>query len=97
MHKKIIQLHDIDPTTLVDNIVSQFNTRIDQLEKSLNPPKSEWITRQQAGKLLGVSLVTINDWSNKGILKRYHIGGRVKYKLQEIENTLNSSRDESVS
>ncbi|HBR53911.1 MAG TPA: DNA-binding protein [Flavobacteriaceae bacterium] len=97
MSENIVQLHNTDPASLKADIVDAINQRIDNLEKSLNPIRTEWISRKQASTLLGVSLVTIHEWSKKEILKPYRIGNRVRFKLEEIENTLNGSRDESIS
>lgn len=96
MSKNLIQLHDTDPVSFKNQIVGEISKRIDALEKRLPPHKSEWISRKQASVLLGVSLVTISDWTNKDILKAYRIGTRVRFKLNEIEEVLNSSRYEST-
>lgn len=95
MSEKLIQLHNTDPVSFKNQIVQEISERIDALEKRLPPPKSEWITRKQASKLLGVSLVTISDWTKKDILKAYRIGNRVRFKLNEIEEVLNNSRYEN--
>lgn len=94
MSDKITQLHNTDPTSFKKEIVDAISKRIDTLEKKLPPKRSEWITRKQAGEMLGVSLVTISEWSKKNIIKAYKIGNRVRFKLEEIEAVLNSSRDE---
>jgi len=95
MRKELIQLHNTDPNTFKNEIVSEITKKIDDLRNSLYPPPSKWITRNQASELLGVSLVTISDWTKKDILKGYRIGNRVRFKLQEIEDTLNDSRNEN--
>ena len=48
----------------------------------------ELLTRQEAAKLLGVSLVTLNEWSKKGIVVGYRIASRVRYKKTELEQSL---------
>lgn len=56
--------------------------------KSVPLPTSEaenYVTRQQAAALLDVSLVTIHDWTNKGIILSYRLGNRVYYKRSEID------------
>ena len=52
------------------------------------PPQTEFITRKQTADLLRVSLPTINDWTKTGKIKGYRIGSRVRYKRNEIENSL---------
>ena len=91
MSKNLIQLHNTDPEKFKDQIVSAISKRLDALEEKFPPQQSEWITRKQASTMLRVSLVTIHEWSKKGILKPYRIGNRVRFKLHEIEETLNNS------
>ena len=97
MSEKFIQLHNTDPTTFKNEIVGEISKRIDILEKKISPQKSEWISRKQASELLGVSLVTISDWTKKDILKAHRIGNRVRFRLDQIENTLKKSRNEEFS
>lgn len=52
------------------------------------PPQTEFITRKQTAQILRVSLPTINDWTKTGKIKGYRIGSRVRYKRNEIENSL---------
>lgn len=99
MEHKITQLHNTDPVTFKKQIVEAIIKRIDALEDRLPEPKqkkSKWITRKEASELLGVSLVTISDWTKRDILKGYRIGTRVRFKLDEIEEVLNNSRDEGT-
>lgn len=48
----------------------------------------DFITRQEASKILGVSLPTLADWSKQGIIKSYRISTRVRYRRDEIEASL---------
>jgi excisionase family DNA binding protein len=52
-----------------------------------------FITRQDTAKLLGVSLVTIDKWSNEGYLKKYRIGGRIRFKAAEVQKALSEVKD----
>lgn len=51
-------------------------------------PQTELITRKQTAQLLGVSLPTVNDWTKTGKIQGYRIGSRIRYKRNEIENSL---------
>jgi excisionase family DNA binding protein len=43
-------------------------------------------TRKQATDILHISLDTLNEWSNKGLLPKYKLGGKqVRYKREDIE------------
>jgi excisionase family DNA binding protein len=48
------------------------------------PPETEYITRNQCARILGVSLPTLNDWTKRGLIIGYRIGTRVRYKKGEI-------------
>lgn len=51
-------------------------------------PNNDFLTRHEAAKLLGVSLVTIDKWSNEGHLQKYRIGGRIRLKAAEVSKAL---------
>ena len=56
-------------------------------EKSINQNEN-WTTKETA-KYCKVTVVTIGDWTNKGILKKYKIGNRVFYKKNEVLEAIN--------
>ena len=66
-----------------------FN-KIAPLIQSANKPKqeTELLTRKEAAKFLGVSLPTILDWTKTGKIIGYRIASRIRYKRNEIENSL---------
>lgn len=51
-------------------------------------PQTDFLTRQQAANVLGVSLPTLNEWSKSGVIIGYRIASRVRYKRHEIEQSL---------
>jgi excisionase family DNA binding protein len=53
----------------------------------------QFITRQEAANLLGVSLVTIDKWSKEGHLKKFRIGGRIRFKTVEVQKALSEVKD----
>jgi excisionase family DNA binding protein len=46
------------------------------------------LSRIQAAELLGISLPTLLDWTKTGKITGYRIASRVKYKRNEIVNSL---------
>jgi len=52
--------------------------------ESFDKEKAEFITRNQTAQILGISLPTLNEWSKKGIIKSYKISTRVRYKREEV-------------
>jgi len=51
-------------------------------------PETEFLTRKEAAKILGVSLPTLLDWTKTGRVQGYRIATRVRYKRAELETSL---------
>lgn len=92
MKSNLIQLHNVTPEDFKNEILSGVQEKLDAFKKSLKSDNTEYLTRKDASAMLGVSLVTIHDWCNKGILKPYRIGNMVRFKRADIVETLESSR-----
>jgi len=67
--------------TLISETVSK---EIQKISISTPPPETEFITRNETSKILGVSLPTLNEWTKQGVVIGYRIGTRVRYKKCEI-------------
>ena len=77
---------------------NSFETTQDQLvARVVNELKNElkqatftkkYLTREEVSKLLTICLSTIHNWTKKGILHPYQIGGRVYFKASEIESSM---------
>lgn len=91
MEKQILQIESIKASEVLE--------RLDKLEHAVmalceskkpetNKSTSELITRNEASEILRVSLVTLNDWTKKGILPAYKCGNRVYYKRSEVAESL---------
>lgn len=48
------------------------------------------LTRKETADKLKISLVTLNDWTRRGLIKSYLIGGRVLYKEHELMEAVKS-------
>ncbi|GAB3018601.1 hypothetical protein GCM10027284_42060 [Cyclobacterium sediminis] len=64
------------------------NAVLNMLPVQSEPPKEIFLTRKEAAEKLRISLVTLNEYSKRGVLKSYLIGGRVLYKESELEDSL---------
>ncbi|MRX65760.1 helix-turn-helix domain-containing protein [Maribacter luteus] len=94
MVKKITQLENVSASDLTRSILDGVEQKIKALEQRLTskePP--EFLDRKQVAKFLGVSLVTVHEWSKKGILVPFKIGNRVRYKREDIIATMERSRE----
>ena len=61
---------------------------INYIKAPENPKSTEFITRQETARFLKISLPTLNSWTKTGLIPAYRIGNRVRYKLQEVEQSL---------
>ena len=46
------------------------------------------MTRQEVADFFQISLVTVHDWTKKGILSGYRIGHRIRYKRSDIVKSI---------
>ncbi len=49
---------------------------------------TEYITRKQTAEILGISLPTLGLWSKTGVIPAYRIASRVRYKREEVMNSV---------
>lgn len=77
MKKKFIQVYEVDPEEFKNEILAGK-----EFSDQFTPKHPEiWMNKKEIGELLGISLVTIHNWSKEGILKAYKIGNRVRFNL----------------
>ncbi|WP_439152262.1 helix-turn-helix domain-containing protein [Winogradskyella sp.] len=86
---KVTHVFGVSPSELKENILNDVRTELKALTKHFQPVKpAEYITRNEAAKILKVSLVTLSDWNKKGILKPYRLGNLIRYKRTELDEAL---------
>lgn len=92
MSKNITQLYGITPEQLKAEILEGVSKQLQEFSKEFKLKEPNvWITRKEASELLGVSLVTIHNWTKLEIIKYYKIGNRVRFNRNEIEQVLKNS------
>lgn len=70
----------------LDFSVEEETTR--KQTKLSTTPVDKYLTRVEVARLLKISLPTLHRYTKDGILKSYRIVGKVRYKLQDVENAL---------
>ncbi len=66
-----------------------IKTELKELKKHFEPKTpTEYLTRVEVAKMLKIDLSSVHNWTKKGILISYQIGGRVYYKRSEVENAI---------
>lgn len=82
-------IQGLDAETLIERfngIECGVATINEMLQKQ--PKPTDFLTRHEVAKMFSVSLVTVSDWTAKGLLKSYKLANRVYYKRGEIEQAL---------
>jgi len=55
--------------------------------------KEDLISRKEVAEMFKVSLVTVDAWRDKRLLKPYKFGNKIIFKRSEIEQSLDSNND----
>jgi hypothetical protein len=87
---KTIQIIQISLEELQNEIKRGVEAGLgDKLIDPLNTKKTkEYLTRNDVSKMLQIDISTVHNWSKKGILSAYQIGGRIYYRSSDIENAI---------
>ncbi|PQJ83022.1 helix-turn-helix domain-containing protein [Polaribacter glomeratus] len=71
------------------NDIEYIKQELTNLKKHFQPKEpNEYLTRLEVSKLLKIDLSSVHNWTKKGLLQSYQIGGRVYYKLKEVESSI---------
>lgn len=72
---------------ITDHVLSGITELLEQTRQKEFDSK-EWLTAKETEKILKVSNVTVWTWTNKGILKSYKVGNRIRYRKDEVLKAL---------
>jgi excisionase family DNA binding protein len=87
MHNLILSSHTTEELTGI--IIQAVREAVTAIQAIPTPSTSETLlTRRETADKLKVSLVTLNDWTRRGMIQSHIIGGRVLYKASEVEKAL---------
>ena len=83
MVKQVLQIENTESSEFIPKILSGFK---DLLKAHNQSSKDDEIllTRDEAAKMLSVSLVTLWKYTKDDIIPAYRIGTKVRYKKSEI-------------
>mgnify|MGYP006124799421 FL=1 len=83
---RIIQVTPEELSNLINEALDSKIDKILNLQKQA--PKTEYLSKKETSKLLGVSIGTLDNWKKIGILEPLIIGKRVLYTRQAIDKKL---------
>ena len=87
MEKQILQIEYLEAQTLLGGL-NDLKTELQKIRDELTKRPTDYLTRSDVANIFTVSLVTVSDWTAKGLLKSYKLANRVYYKREEIEAAL---------
>lgn len=87
---KALQLIAISKEELMQDFEQIVRKVLEKMQQDQSAKdEKEFYTREETAKLLNVSLTTLFNWNNEGILKTKKIGKRVYYSKNEVLARLN--------
>ena len=70
-------------------IAQTIKEQFDAIRKAETvPDPDELLTRKEAARYLGLSLPTLHEYTQRGIVTAYRLGSRVRYRRGELLNAL---------
>lgn len=91
MNEQIV-LSPIPLPDLLGEITKAVRSELDARTQPVQPPAEELLTRVEAAQLLGITLPTLRDYTRRGYVTGYRIGTRVRYKRNEVLDSLQRMR-----
>ena len=84
-----IMLSPITIDELATVIQMTVKREFETIHNSQKPePNNDYLSRKETCQILGISLPTLNDYTKKGLVPSYRIGARIRYKKEEVLNSL---------
>ena len=76
----------------IEAVVRKVLDRLNDLMPQRKEDTPLYLTRDEAAKMLRISLPTLADWTRQGMIPAQRIGRRVLYAISDIENTLEGKK-----
>ncbi len=82
-------LQGITVEQLISKIDSIVEKRLaEKLIELKEKPAVKYLVRKEVCQILKISLPTLHDWTQNGMITSYRIDSRILYKLEDIEEAL---------
>ena len=87
--QKVTQVLHTTTQDLTQSILQGVEEKLNNFKIHFQPKEPTiWVSRQDVAEILSISIVTVDDWTKKGILTAYRIGNKKRFKRNEVENSL---------
>lgn len=84
---QVIVLTQDQLNEMLENVVSKVETIIKNSQRKEVTSK-EWLTANEVCAILKISQTTLHEWSDKGVITKHHIGSRIRFRHDEIQESL---------
>lgn len=85
MNKNLF-LSGLTPQEFQEMLINSLEQVIKPLVSAKESRSTELLTRKEAARLLRISLPTLADWTQQGIIHAIRMGRRVFYLVSDIQN-----------
>lgn len=85
------------PGEEVRDLVESLKNAILTMQSTTKKSEKEFVCNEEFMHLMGISKRTAQSWRDEGIISFSQIGGKIYYKLEDINNLLRKHRHESYS
>jgi len=76
-------LKAINPDRILDLLIERFEKRLESWNNSTSIEEKP-LSREKAADYLDITLPTLHDWANKGIIRPHKVEGRTYYLQSEL-------------
>jgi len=91
-----IQFIQTNPSELANLINEGLKIHVDEIINTLSKQKEtgkEFLSRKETAQFFGTSLVTLHEWSKKGLITPLKMGNRTYFKRSDlVKSLLNSNK-----
>ncbi|MDR7672677.1 helix-turn-helix domain-containing protein [Riemerella anatipestifer] len=84
---QVTQVQGVTANELIKAIATAVKKEL-QAPDPQHEDTNNLMQKKEVAEMLRVSLMTINNWTQKGLLTSYRIGNRVVYKKDEVLQSL---------
>ena len=71
----------------LDSLLQKVET-LEQSFKNQQPAEPNYIPRLKLAKKLEIDPSSLHNWVKKGVLQPYQIGGKIYFKMDEVEKAM---------
>lgn len=94
MEKTVLQIENVPAAELLERLeaIETALQKIEATQKETAENAAEYMSRKEVAAFFSITLPTVHDWINKGVLRAYKAGSKTYFKRTEVETALAAKR-----